>query len=587
MAENNRGRAPLPVGEHCCRGPGGAGSLAPREGDGTMRNITGKQAVYRGTGASGGKVCGTLRFFRRPAAGRGSAPARTVSPAAELSRLRQAMAAAREQIAALHRMALSDIGRQEAEIFEIHAMMQEDEDFGETVAGGIAAGKSAEDAIEAAVQVYTRMLRELDDPYLSARAADIRDIADRLLRILSGEAQEDDASESGSFILVAEDLSPSQTVLLDKSRILGFVTFGGSSNSHTSILARAMGIPALVGVGQVSGEAEGQTALLDADAGVLTVCPGQDELEAFRREQARENDAARRLEQSRRALIGRPSVTAGGHRMLIYANIGEGAEVARALADGADGVGLLRSEFLYLSLSDYPGEEVLFDAYRQIVSGMQGKKVVIRTLDIGADKQIPYFDLPREENPALGFRAVRLCLAREPVFKTQLRAILRASAFGNAAVMIPMIVSADEVRRCRRLFDECKAELICQGVDFDARMEFGIMVETPAAAVMSDEISAEVDFFSVGTNDLAQYTLAADRQNPLLTDLCARNTEPVLRLIDQAARAIHGRGGWIGICGEMAADPRLTQRFADMGIDELSVSVPHLLAVREQVLRCR
>ena len=420
-----------------------------------------------------------------------------------------------------------------------------------------------------------------------ARAADIRDIADRLLRILSGEAQEDDASESGSFILVAEDLSPSQTVLLDKSRILGFVTFGGSSNSHTSILARAMGIPALVGVGQVSGEAEGQTALLDADAGVLTVCPGQDELEAFRREQARENDAARRLEQSRRALIGRPSVTAGGHRMLIYANIGEGAEVARALADGADGVGLLRSEFLYLSLSDYPGEEVLFDAYRQIVSGMQGKKVVIRTLDIGADKQIPYFDLPREENPALGFRAVRLCLAREPVFKTQLRAILRASAFGNAAVMIPMIVSADEVRRCRRLFDECKAELICQGVDFDARMEFGIMVETPAAAVMSDEISAEVDFFSVGTNDLAQYTLAADRQNPLLTDLCARNTEPVLRLIDQAARAIHGRGGWIGICGEMAADPRLTQRFADMGIDELSVSVPHLLAVREQVLRCR
>ena len=558
-----------------------------RERHGEHMDVMSKQrAAFRGAGVSGGKACGTLKFFRKPTV-RPAPSSRPVHPSAELTRLRQAMETAREQIAELHRRALADIGKNEAEIFEIHAMLLEDEDFTETLTNEIVAGKCAEDAVEGAVQVWSRMLRELNDPYLSARAADIRDIADRLLRILAGETQESAAAYTGSFILVAEDLTPSETVLLDKSRILGFVTFGGSSNSHTSILARAMGIPALVGVGKIDEELDSQLALLDADAGTLTVCPGEAELEAFRQAQERQDAQARDQEKSRRALIGRPSVTLGGHRMLIYANIGEGAEVAHALADGADGIGLLRSEFLYLSLNDYPSEERLFEAYRQIVSDMQGKKVVIRTLDIGADKQIPYFDLPHEENPALGFRAVRICLAREPLFKTQLRAILRASAFGNAAVMIPMIVSAEEVRRCRRLFDECKAELICEGVDFDARMEFGIMVETPAAAVMSDEISAEVDFFSVGTNDLAQYTLAADRQNPMLAELCERNTEPVLRLIERAAKAIHGRGGWIGICGELAADLRLTQRFADMGIDELSVSVPNLLAVREQVLRCK
>jgi phosphotransferase system enzyme I (PtsI) len=348
-----------------------------------------------------------------------------------------------------------------------------------------------------------------------------------------------------------------------------------------------MGIPALVGVGSLPDGCDGAYALLDAALGTLTVSPSRGQILEFERRRREESELAREHDRYLRTLMNKPAVTRSGHRMLIYANVGDDEEVASAYQSGADGIGLFRSEFLYLALDHYPTEETLFSSYRRAVENMQGKRIIIRTLDVGADKQIPYFDLPREENPALGFRAVRICLARETVFKTQLRAILRASAFGTVSIMIPMIVSAEEIRDCRRLLEECKAELAREGIGYDAGVEFGIMIETPAAAIMSDELAEEVDFFSVGTNDLTQYTLAADRQNAALDTLCERNREPVLRLIEQSARAIHERRGWIGICGELAADLRLTQRFADMKIDELSVSVPYLLGVREKVIECK
>jgi len=319
----------------------------------------------------------------------------------------------------------------------------------------------------------------------------------------------------------------------------------------------------------------------------LTVSPTDEEKSLFFEKQRLDDRIAEEHDRYLRGLMNKPAVTRSGHHMLIYANIGDGSEVSAALSNGADGIGLLRSEFLYLGSSDYPSEERLFKAYSDIAVRMQGKRTVIRTLDIGADKRIPYFGLPEEENPALGFRAIRICLAREPLFKTQLRAILRAASFGRLSIMLPMIVSVDEVRQSKRLLEECKEELLREGVRFEKELELGIMIETPAAALMSEELAQEVDFFSVGTNDLTQYTLAADRQNPALAKLCEENREPILRLIKKAADAIHHTGGWIGICGEMAADLLLTQQFADMRIDELSVSVPYLLGLRGKVSECK
>ena len=431
------------------------------------------------------------------------------------------------------------------------------------------------------------MLEELDDPYLSARAADLRDLEQQLMGSLCGRTDPKSLAPDEPFLLVADDLSPSQTVMLEKSLILGFVTFRGTPNSHTAILARAMGIPALIGVGRIDARFDGAEALLDAAEGTLTVCPDEGQRASFAEKQRQEDRIAQEHDRYLRSLMNKPAVTRSGHHMLIYANIGDGNEVSAVLSNGADGIGLLRSEFLYLGSADYPSEERLFNAYRDIVLRMQGKRTVIRTLDIGADKQIPYFGLPREENPALGFRAIRICLAREELFKTQLRAILRAAVFGRLSVMLPMIVSVDEVRQSKRLLEECKEELLREGQHFENDIEFGIMIETPAAAIMSEELAQEVDFFSVGTNDLMQYTLAADRQNPVLSRLCEENREPILRLIAKAANAIHSTGGWIGICGEMAADLLLTQRFVDMRIDELSVSVPYLLGLRGKVAECK
>ena len=543
------------------------------------------EAVYQGIGINRRLSVGRLRFWKSEE--RKDAPSRSSDePTQEWERLQAAIGKAIGQLEQIREKALRETGEGEAEIFEIHRMLLEDEDFLDCMRSEIDGGKCAEDALRTASARFCEMLRALNDPYLSARTADLDDVSRRVLQILEG-SEETEMGGTDPYLLVADDLTPSQTVMLDKSRVLGFITFHGTPNSHTAILARAMGIPALIGTGEIDRQYDGALALLDAAAGTLTVCPTQEQLAAFRERQRADDRIAQDHERYLRSLLNKPAVTQSGHRMMIYANIGDGEEVDAAISNGADGIGLLRSEFLYLGADDYPSEEQLFDAYRSVAVKMQGKRAVIRTLDIGADKRISYFGLPEEENPALGFRAIRICLARRDLFKTQLRAILRASAFGRLSLMLPMVVSVDEVRQSRRLLEECMQELQAEGKQFDTELEFGIMIETPAAALMSRELAAQVDFFSVGTNDLVQYTLAADRQNPALSTLCQENREPVLRLIEMSAQAIHRTGGWIGICGEMAADLDLTQTFADLRIDELSVSVPYLLGVRGRVTECR
>ncbi len=557
-----------------------------------------KERVFQGVGVNHGLACGRLCFFSDAVEPSNFTAAVPLYGEDARSALQKAMRLAAEELTTVYARAIETVGEEEAQIFQIHGMLLEDEDFADAILEELEKGKSATEALDAATVRFREMLKALNDPYLSAREADLGDVSGRIKHALlrveqnkSGsqhveEPRRERIAEGERFLLVAEDLTPSQTVMLDKSRILGFITFHGTPNSHTAILARAMGIPALVSVGEIDRSFAGEEALLDAAAGTLTVRPNEQQKAAFMERQKADNRLSQEHERYLRALMNKPAVTRSGHRMLIYANIGDGTEVSAALSNGADGIGLLRSEFLYLGATDYPDEETLFRAYRDVAVQMNGKRAVIRTLDIGADKQISYFGLPKEENPALGFRAIRICLERESLFRTQLRAILRASAYGRLSLMLPMIVSVDEVRRSRRLLSDCMRELQEEGQSFDGELELGIMIETPAAAVMSAELAREVDFFSVGTNDLTQYTLAADRQNPALAQLCEENSEPVLRLVEQAARAIHEAGGWIGICGEMAADLHLTQRFADMRIDELSVSVPYLLGVRGRVTEC-
>lgn len=551
-----------------------------------MKQNNAKSELLHGMGIGNGRIAGKLKFYHRTSPI--FIPKESVTDrATEWKRLQDALQKTNRHVKRLYDRALQSVGEAEAQIFEIHGMLLADEDFLEALREETAQGACAEVALEKSVKKFTAMFESLDDPYLSARAADLCDLSNQILQVLAGEELEKSSDGSEPYILVADDLTPSETVSLDKSMLLGFVTFRGTSNSHTAILARAMGIPALVSVGFLNEAWNGCFALLDAADGTLTINPDEEQRSVFGEKQRRDNRIAEEHDRYLRSLINKPAVTRGGHRMLIYANVGDGDETDAALSNGADGIGLLRSEFLYLETSDYPDEERLFSAYREIALKMQGKRTVIRTLDVGADKQIDYFDLPHEENPALGFRAIRVCLARRELFKTQLRAILRASALGRLSLMLPMIVSVDEVKQSKRLLEECKDELTRENKRFDPQLELGIMIETPAAVVMREELAAEVDFFSVGTNDLTQYTLAADRQNPALSKLCEENTEPILRMISLCAEAIHQSGGWIGICGELAADLHLTQRFADMRIDELSVSVPYLLGLRGKVTECR
>jgi phosphotransferase system enzyme I (PtsI) len=505
----------------------------------------------------------------------------------ERARLSVAIERARQSVLNLQKTAEEDIGAEAAEIFAIHAMLLSDADLLERIEEGILQNLSCEAAVREAGEAFSLELLALEDPYLRARATDIKDVCAQLLSHLSGESEATEGTPREAYILVSRDLTPSQTVGLDRDLLLGFVTFEGSPNSHTAILARAMGIPALVCAGKISEIHEGKTALLDAAAGSLTLSPSEEEIAAFAARCAKNEELFFERERILQTLADKPAITKSGHRVLIYANVGGEEEVGAVLSGGADGIGLLRSEFLYLSLDRAPDEETLYQSYRTVAERMQGRRVVIRTLDVGADKQVPYLSLPQEENPALGLRGVRLCLRERTLFCEQIRAILRASAHGKVAIMFPMIVSAEEVRACRELINECMQSLSARKEAYDEHIEVGIMIETPAAAILACELSELVDFFSVGTNDLLQYTLAADRQNPYVEELCRTNREPVLHLIEKAARAIHQKGGWIGVCGELAADLSLTQRFCDMRIDELSVSSPYLLELRERVLNCQ
>ena len=541
--------------------------------------------IFSGIGVGTKKASGILRFYKEKDAQEESTKNIFTTCENELKRLDKAIKDVKLSLEKMHQKAQNDIGEGEAKIFEIHLMLLEDEDLIETTQLEISCGKCAENAVLEASKKYSSMLISLNDEYLSERAKDIKDIASQLINSLQGK-EADESIISTPYILVADDLTPSQTVMLNKDLILGFVTFFGTPSSHTAILARAMGIPALVGVGEIDTALDNEYCLLDSEKGELIVEPTENEIKLFKEKQSEENRIAKEHESYLKTLINKPAISKNGHRVLIYANIGSENEAEGALLNGAEGIGLLRSEMMYLSLNRYPTEDELYYAYKEAITEMKGRRVVIRTLDIGADKQIPYFNIPKEENPALGYRDVRICLDRIDVFKTQLRAILRASAFGKASIMLPMIVSENEVIRARELVEECKNELFEENYAFDSKIEIGIMIETPASAIMSDILAKHVDFFSVGTNDLTQYTLAVDRQNQRVSHIADENREPILRLIEYAAEQIHKNGGWIGICGELGADLTLTQRFVDMKIDELSVSSPYLLGVRKRVGEC-
>ena len=499
-------------------------------------------------------------------------------PEAEFARFQEAVQKAVEQLHALHDKAEKEVGAENAEIFEVHAMLVEDDDFVESVEELIKEEKkNAEYAAYTTGENFAQMFAAMEDnPYMQARSTDMRDIAGRVVNILAGVDQSSDISDD-PYILVAEDLAPSETVQLDKSKLLGFVTRLGSTNSHTAILARTMVIPALIGV-NISEDWNGHMAIIDGYHGCVYVDPTEELLDALGKKQ--EEDARQRaLLQN---LKGKPNVTLDGREINVYCNIGNVSDVDSVLENDAQGIGLFRSEFIYLNSSDFPTEEEQFQIYRKVVEKLGGKKVIIRTLDIGADKQADYFHLDKEENPALGFRAIRICLTREEIFRTQLRAILRASAYGKVSIMFPMIISLREVKEAKRILKECRQQLISEGAVL-GDVEIGIMIETPAAVLCADDLAEEVEFFSIGTNDLTQYTLAIDRQNPKLDPFYNAHHPAVLKAIQMTIEAGHRHNCWVGICGELGADPALTQIFMEMGIDELSVAPGSVLPLRKLI----
>lgn len=501
------------------------------------------------------------------------------NPEAEIERMETAKETATEQLEELYQKALKEAGEEQAMIFDVHKMMLDDADYLDSIRGLIRDEKmNAEFAVNLTGENFAGIFASMDDEYMKARSADVLDISKRLIRILAGVGEEGIASEE-PVVLLADDLSPSETVQMDKSKILAIVTKNGSTNSHTAILARSMNIPALVQTDvALLEEYSGAKAVVDGFSGTFIINPEEDVLEKSvqkKMEYEKERTALQELK-------GKDNVTTDGRRINLYANIGNVSDVDKVLDSDAGGIGLFRSEFIYLGREDYPTEEEQFVIYKEVLSRMQGKKVIIRTLDIGADKQVDYFKLPHEENPAMGYRAIRICLDRPEVFKTQLRAIYRASAFGTAAIMFPMIISVKEIRKIKEIVEEVKTELTKEGISFN-RVELGIMVETPAAAVISDELAKEVEFFSIGTNDLTQYTLAIDRQNQNLDNFYDSHHEAILRLIKMTVENGHKEGIWVGICGELASDTTLTKTFVDMGVDELSVSPTYVLGVRKAV----
>ncbi len=498
-------------------------------------------------------------------------------PDAEFSRFEEAVEKAIGQLHALHDKAEAEVGAENAEIFEVHAMMLEDDDWRESVEELVREQKkNAEFAVFTTGENFAEMFASMDDAYMQARCTDMRDIASRVVNILAGVDQSSGVSDE-PFILMAEDLAPSETVQLDKSKLLGFVTRLGSTNSHTAILARTMVIPALIGV-NISEEWDGHMAIIDGYHGCIYVDPTEELLDSLGKKQ-KEDARQRALLQN---LKGKPNVTMDGKEINVYCNIGNVSDLDSVIENDAQGIGLFRSEFIYLNSKDFPTEEDQFRIYRSVVEKLAGKKVIIRTLDIGADKQADYFQLDKEENPALGFRAIRICLTREEIFRTQLRAILRASAYGRVSIMFPMIISLREVREAKKILEECRQQLLSEGATL-GDVEIGIMVETPAAVLCADDLAEEVEFFSIGTNDLTQYTLAIDRQNPKLDPFYNAHHPAVLKAIQMTIDAGHRHGCWVGICGELGADPALTEIFMRMGIDELSVAPGSVLPLRKLI----
>lgn len=499
----------------------------------------------------------------------------------EKKRVENAKNLAKEQIGTLYEKALKEVGEANARIFEIHMMMLDDEDYNESIDNIIDTQKvNAEYAVAVTADNFSEMFLAMDDAYMQARSADIKDISNRIIANLTGIKSEENPLDD-KVIICADDLAPSETVSLDKDKVLAFVTAHGSSNSHTAILARNMNIPAIIGAGDTFLDEirDGQSAIVDGYMGEIYLEPDEETMQNYVLKQ-KNDEVHRKLLQN---LKGKENVTLDGTKINIFANIGGVDNIGAVLANDAGGIGLFRSEFLYLENADFPTEEQQFTAYRKVLESMAGKKVIIRTLDIGADKQADYFGLKKEENPALGMRAIRICLTRPEIFKTQLRALYRASVFGKLGIMFPMITSESEVRKVLEICDEVKSELKQEGIEYSENVELGIMIETPAAAIISDKLAPLVDFFSVGTNDLTQYTLACDRQNPDIENFVDTHHEAVLRLIEMAADNAHKNGAWIGICGELAADTTLTETFLKMGIDELSVSPSFVLKVRDVV----
>lgn len=494
---------------------------------------------------------------------------------AELRRYEAAKEKALRQLHELYEKARKEAGEDNAAVFDVYAMILEGDQFDDSIRSAIESQNvNAEYAVAVAGDDLAKMFEAMDDEYFRARSADIRDLSERLISILQGDSVKS-APGVGAVILAAKDLTPSETVQMDKSRLLGFITEFGSSNSHTAILARTMNVPALMGI-PVDEHLEGRIAIIDGVNAALILDPDEETLEYYQ-EKKRENKRRRELLQE---LKGKEDVTLDGKHIRLYANIGSVEDTAEALANDAAGIGLFRSEFLYLGKSDYPTEEEQFQAYRTVVQNMAGRKVIIRTLDIGADKQADYFHLDHEDNPAMGYRAIRICLDREEIFRIQLRAILRASAYGNVGIMYPMIISVDEVRRCKEILNEVRGEL--ENREFPVgEIEQGIMIETPAAVMISDLLAEEVDFFSIGTNDLTQYTLAIDRQNAKLDPIYDSHHPAVLRMIRMTVENGHKGGCWVGICGELGADTALTGEFLWMGIDELSVTPASVLPIRK------
>ena len=534
---------------------------------------------FQGKGVYGAIAIGVVSVFKRQEA---SVRRTHISDAAaELERVENAKTKALEQLLAIHEKALKEVGETHAQIFEIHMMMIEDDDYNDSIRNIIETQMvNAEYAVAVTSDNFSEMFASMDDAYMQARAADVKDISNRIIACL-GDGGDNESETGNKMIVCSDDLAPSETVSLDKEKVLAFVTAFGSSSSHTAILARNMNIPAVICVGEefLNGISDGMMMIVDGHKGEVIIEPDEETLAKYTAKQKDDAHKKTLLQE----LKGKENVTKDGRKIKIFANIGGVDGIGAVLANDAGGIGLFRSEFLYLESDDYPTEEQQFTAYRKVLESMAGKKVVIRTLDIGADKQIDYFELDKENNPAMGLRAIRICLTRPEIFRTQLRALYRASVFGDLGIMFPMITSVKEVEECLEMCEKVRNELAEEGIPFKDNVEVGIMIETPAAAVISDRLAPLVDFFSVGTNDLTQYTLACDRQNAKIERFVDTHHEAILRLIEMSAKNAHANNAWIGICGELAADTSLTEKFLRMGIDELSVSAPFVLPLREKV----